>query len=117
MRITYSTSDLLLLDDDISGAFHHTKYDKHVVGMLVYCPHYSILRGRLLYLKNFVVDEPWRERKIGSQLFARLKQVARDQGYQGIVWTTASCNEAAIHFYNHINADYNGETMSYQILF
>ncbi|MEJ7559079.1 MAG: GNAT family N-acetyltransferase [Pedobacter sp.] len=74
--------------------------DETVVGFALYYTRYSTWKGCRLYLEDFIVTEEHRGKGIGTLLFERVIQEAKDKNYSGMVWQVLDWNEPAIQFYN-----------------
>lgn len=73
--------------------------DGQVVGMVLYYMTYSTWKGRMLYLEDFVVQEAFRQKGIGQQLFDAFLEDARREGCRLVKWQVLDWNEPAIRFY------------------
>ena len=79
-------------------------YDGQVVGMAFYYLTYSTWKGRMLYLEDFVVREPFRRHGIGQQLFDTFLARARGLGCRLAKWQVLDWNRGAIDFYQRNGA-------------
>jgi GNAT superfamily N-acetyltransferase len=79
-------------------------YDGQVVGMAFYYLTYSTWKGRMLYLEDFVVREPFRRHGIGQQLFDAFLARARGLGCRLAKWQVLDWNRGAIDFYQRNGA-------------
>jgi GNAT superfamily N-acetyltransferase len=70
-----------------------------VVGFALYYIRFSTWKGCRMYLEDFIVTEPMRDRGIGKLLFDQLIIEAKDMGFKGIVWQVLDWNEPALNFY------------------
>ncbi len=78
--------------------------DGEVVAMALYYPAYSTWKGRMLFLEDFVVREPFRRLGIGQQLFEAFLQQARAQECRLVKWQVLDWNEPALAFYRRYGA-------------
>ncbi|HEX7348971.1 MAG TPA: GNAT family N-acetyltransferase [Rhodanobacteraceae bacterium] len=87
-----------------------------IVGMLVYyfLP-YTAQNRPAIYMKELFVAEGWRNRGIGRQLMAALRDVARNHGCGQIKWTVAPWNEAGIRFYARLGAKENHDWLNFDL--
>ncbi len=74
-------------------------HDNQIVGMMLYYMTYSTWKGRMLYLEDFVVNEQFRRRGIGQQLFEAFLKTAREKGCRLVKWQVLDWNRPAIDFY------------------
>ena len=75
-----------------------------VVGMALYYMAYSTWRGKMLYLDDLVVSEPYRRYGIGQLLFDAVLDEGRRQGCRLLKWQVLDWNEPALRFYRKNNA-------------
>ncbi len=83
--------------------------DGVVVGFAIYYIRYSTWKGRRMYLEDILITEEMRGKGIGSRLFDRLIEEAREKQLNGIVWQVLEWNEPAINFYRKYNATFDPE--------
>lgn len=83
--------------------------DGRVEGFALYYIRYSTWKGQAMYLEDIIVTESMRSRKLGSMLFDRLIQEAREKGWDRIVWQVLDWNEPAIKFYKKYNPSFDPE--------
>lgn len=57
-----------------------------------------------LYLEDLFVDEEYRGKGLGREMFARLAAIAKERGCQRIDWLCMDWNEKAIRFYEGMGA-------------
>ncbi|MCB9301482.1 MAG: GNAT family N-acetyltransferase [Lewinellaceae bacterium] len=75
-----------------------------IIGMALYYMTYSTWKGRMLYLEDFVVQEPHRRRGIGRQLFEAFLNRAREKECRLAKWQVLDWNEPALDFYRKFDA-------------
>lgn len=83
--------------------------DNVVVGMALYYIRFSTWKGQTLYLEDILVTEPMRGQNVGTLLFERIVEEAREKGYKRIAWQVLDWNEPAINFYKKYDASFDGE--------
>lgn len=83
--------------------------DGIIQGFALYYIRYSTWKGQSMYLEDILVTEKMRGKKIGSLLFERLIEEAREKKLPRIVWQVLEWNEPAINFYKKYNAHMDGE--------
>ncbi|MEY4106828.1 MAG: hypothetical protein RL181_1170 [Bacteroidota bacterium] len=72
---------------------------EEVIGMILYYMNYSTWKGKMLYLEDFVVSEPWRGKGAGKLLFDAFIEEGRRQGCRLVKWQVLDWNEPALNFY------------------
>lgn len=80
-----------------------------LLGMALYYIRYSTWKGQRLYLEDLIVSELHRGQGLGKQLFDALLQIAKDQGYRGMVWQALDWNTPALEFYKKYGARLDNE--------
>ena len=73
--------------------------DGRVQGFALYYIRYSTWKGQAMYLEDIIVTEKFRGHGIGKQLFEKLIVVAKEKGFNRIIWQVLDWNEPAINFY------------------
>ncbi len=74
--------------------------DGVVQGFALYYIRYSTWKGQRMYLEDFLVNEKLRGHGIGTLLFDKLIEEAKEKKFSGIVWQVLDWNATAINFYN-----------------
>ena len=94
------------LEDFRNGLFEATvaEVDGQIAGMTLYYMAYSTWRGKMLYLDDFVVNEPYRRHGIGQMLFDAFVEEGRQRGCRLVKWQVLDWNEPALRFYRKNNA-------------
>jgi len=85
---------------------------KTIAGFALFYIRYSTWKGRRLYLEDLLVTEKYRGKGIGSMLFERVIQEAREMNFNGMNWQVLDWNTPAIHFYDKYNAGYESEWLN-----
>ena len=75
----------------------------------MYYIRFSTWKGQVLYLEDIIVTEEVRGQNIGTILFERILQEAREKGFKRVAWQVLDWNEPAINFYKKYNANFDGE--------
>ncbi|RMF28135.1 MAG: GNAT family N-acetyltransferase [Bacteroidetes bacterium] len=78
---------------------HVAEVEGRVVGMTVFYLGFSTWKGRMLYLEDFVVSEPYRRLGVGQRLFEAYLATARELGCKVAKWQVLDWNQPAIEFY------------------
>jgi GNAT superfamily N-acetyltransferase len=89
--------------------------DGEVKGFALYYIRYSTWKGQAMYLEDILVTEKMRGNKIGTLLFERLIEEAKEKKLNRIIWQVLEWNEPAINFYKKYNAKVDGEWLNCQI--
>ncbi|MDQ6762575.1 MAG: GNAT family N-acetyltransferase [Bacteroidota bacterium] len=74
--------------------------DGVVEGFGLYYIRYSTWKGQRMYLEDFIVNEKLRGHGVGTLIFDRLIEEAKEKKFSGIVWQVLDWNATAINFYN-----------------
>lgn len=82
---------------------------KEIIGMVLYYFGYSSWKGKILYLDDLIVREPYRNSKIGGLLFEALMEIAVISDIKQIRWHVLDWNAPAISFYKKYHADLSSE--------
>jgi GNAT superfamily N-acetyltransferase len=95
------TSPAEYLADFEAGLFESmvAELDGKVVGMTLYFMTYSSWRGKMLYLDDFVISEPYRRFGIGQKLYDAFIEEGRRRGCRLVKWQVLDWNTPAIKFY------------------
>lgn len=80
-----------------------------IIALALYYIRYSTWKGRRMFLEDIIVTESWRGKGIGSMLFERLQEEAKEKGFSGMAWQVLEWNEPAINFYKKYDAKFDPE--------
>lgn len=80
-----------------------------VEGFGLYYIRFSTWKGCRMYLEDFYVNEDLRGKGVGTMLFERILQEAKEKKFNGVSWQVLDWNEPAINFYKKYNARFEGE--------
>ncbi|KAL8615614.1 hypothetical protein ACOMHN_026604 [Nucella lapillus] len=75
-----------------------------LVGFALYVHMYDAFTGPPCFLADFYVKEEWRNKGIGSALWAAFSQRALSRGCKVVNWTVFDWNQRAIDFYKRKGA-------------
>jgi GNAT superfamily N-acetyltransferase len=91
--------------------------DDAICGFALYYIRYSTWKGQRMYLEDLYVEPEMRGRGIGSQLFDRLIQEAKDKHLNGMVWQALNWNTPALDFYRKYGAAFDNEWVNCSLNF
>lgn len=91
--------------------------DRKVVGFALHYESYSTWKGRCLYLEDFYIQPEFRRGGIGSRLFTRVVEIARERGVKRMDWQVLDWNEPAIEFYKKHDALLDPEWLNGRLFF
>lgn len=83
-----------------------------IQGFALYYIRYSTWKGQAMYLEDIIVTEKMRGNKIGTMLFDRLMEEAREKKFHRIIWQVLHWNEPAISFYKKYNVEFDKEWLN-----
>lgn len=89
--------------------------DGIVQGFALYYIRYSTWKGQRMYLEDILVTEKMRGKGLGTLLFNRLLEEAKEKKFAGMVWQVLDWNEPAINFYKKYHAELEGEWVNCSI--
>ncbi len=105
-----------LFEDQICDAIV-VEEDSKVVGFALFYTSYSTWKGRCLYLEDFYVREENRRNGIGSQLFQKVVEIAKERGVKRMDWQVLEWNEPGLNFYRKENAVLDPEWVNGRLFF
>lgn len=105
-----------LFEEKICDAIVAEK-DEQIVGFALYYTNYSTWKGKCLYLEDFYVLPELRGEGIGSLLFDRVVEIAKDRGVKRMDWQVLEWNEPAIKFYQKKDAVLDSEWINGRFFF
>lgn len=91
--------------------------DSKVVGFALFYTSYSTWKGRCLYLEDFYVREENRRGGIGTLLFQRVVEIAKERGVKRMDWQVLEWNEPGLKFYQKENAILDPEWVNGRLFF
>lgn len=80
-----------------------------IVGISLYYFRYSTWKGKRLYLEDIIVNEAYRGKGIGSQLFNETMRKSLELNCNGMTWSVLDWNTPAIEFYKKQGAILHNE--------
>ena len=79
--------------------------DKNPVGFALFYTTYSTFLGKpSLFLEDMFIEEPYRNKGYGRQIFSYLAKIAISRNYPRIDWLCLDWNQKSIDFYQSIGA-------------
>ena len=86
--------------------------DGKVVGMAFYFISYSTWKGRCIFLEDIIVKLEHRNKGIGTVLFNKVIEKAKEIGAKRLQWQVLEWNEPAIEFYKKYKANIDPEWLN-----
>lgn len=105
-----------LFEDQICDAIV-AEENNEIVGFALYYTSYSTWKGKCLYLEDFYVQEKKRKKGIGSLIFDKVVEIAKNKGVRRMDWQVLDWNQKAIDFYNNRNAILDSEWINGRYFF
>lgn len=93
-----------LFDEKVCSALVALEEDQ-IVGFALYYTSYSTWKGKCLYLEDFYVLPEFRKTGIGSQLFDKVVEIAKESKVKRMDWQVLDWNELALNFYRKKEAE------------
>jgi GNAT superfamily N-acetyltransferase len=90
--------------------------DKGIVGILVYyfLP-YTAKNTTAIYMKELIVKDGFRGHKIGEQLMAALKAIAKAHKCSNISWGVVPWNKDGMRFYERLGGEEEKNMLTYNL--
>ncbi len=85
--------------------------DGGIIGIALYYYSYSSWKGKKFFLEDLMVTEAERGRRVGKALFDRCLELAKEQGFNYMVWQVSEWNEPSINFYKKYGTEFSTEWM------
>ena len=86
--------------------------NEKIIGLSFYFIRYSTLKGKFLFLEDFVIKEEYKRQGIGSKLFEETINICKKKDLNGMIWQILDWNTSAIEFYKKYNADISKEWLN-----
>ncbi|WP_026463613.1 GNAT family N-acetyltransferase [Adhaeribacter aquaticus] len=108
------TNTIAMMEEDGFGEkpvfeFFVAEAGEKIIGLALYYMAYSTWKGKMLYLEDLVVSEPYRRYGVGKKLFDAFAGRALEVGAKRLKWQVLEWNDPAIAFYKKLNCDLDGE--------
>lgn len=88
-----------------------------VIAFALYYTSYSTWNGACVYLEDLYVLPEYRSQGVGSKLFDRVVQIAKDRGVKRLDWQVLDWNEPAINFYKAKGARLDDDWLNGRMFF
>lgn len=105
-----------LFDEKICDALV-VERDSEIIGFALYYTNYSTWKGKCLYLEDFFILPEHRQGGIGSELFDKVVEIAKERGVKRMDWQVLDWNEPALNFYKKKNALLDPEWINGRLFF
>jgi GNAT superfamily N-acetyltransferase len=88
-----------------------------IIGFALYFTNYSTWKGKCLYLEDFFILPDYRRSGIGSELFDRVVEIAKERKVRRMDWQVLEWNTPAILFYQKKKATLDPEWINGRLFF
>lgn len=107
-----NTEKKMLEDEQHFTCFLAKGEDGEDIGMALVFFAYSTWVGKMLYLEDLYVREPYRGKGIGRALLNEIFSIARATDCKRVRWQTLRWNTPAVEFYKSLGAQIDEEAMN-----
>ena len=90
-------------DQPLFNCFVAEAEDK-IVGMALFYNRYSTWKGKTIHLEDLIVNEDYRGKGIGMQLYKKVMQFALEEKIKRVEWVVLDWNTPAVNFYKNTGA-------------
>jgi GNAT superfamily N-acetyltransferase len=115
-----NTSEALavhLFEEKICDALVVQTSQGQIIGFALYYTNYSTWKGKCLYLEDFFILPEYRRTGIGSELFDRVVEIAKNRKVKRMDWQVLEWNEPALSFYKKKQATLDPEWINGRMFF
>lgn len=91
--------------------------ESKIIGFALYYTSYSTWKGKCLYLEDFYLKPEFRGSGLGSKLFDRVVDIAKERKVKRMDWQVLNWNTPAIDFYKRKNATLDEEWINGRFFF
>lgn len=88
-----------------------------IVGIALYYIKYSTWKGPCIFLEDLIVTQDQRGKGIGTALFEKMIQIAKEMKVPRLEWQVLEWNKPAINFYKKYNANLDGEWLNGKLVY
>ena len=119
LEVVNTSEDLAihLFDEKICDALVVETSSQLIVGFALFYTNYSTWKGKCLYLEDFYVQPEFRMKGLGSQLFNRVVEIAKERKVKRMDWQVLEWNQPAIEFYKKKKATLDPEWINGRLFF
>ncbi len=89
--------------------FFVAELDNIIVGIALFYYRFSTWKGRTLHLEDLIVDQNYRQKGIGEQLFNAVLKVAKEKNVGRMEWEALEWNTPALNFYKKYGTNIDEE--------
>ena len=93
------------------------KKEGTTIGMALYYTTFSTWKGRMIYLEDFIVKEPFRKLGVGALLFDRFIAISKEKDAKLVKWQVLDWNSPAVNFYERKGATIEKNWWNGKIIF
>ena len=90
-------------DQPLFNCFVAQAEDK-IVGMALFYNRYSTWKGKTIHLEDLIVNEDYRGKGIGMQLYKKVMQFALEEKIKRVEWVVLDWNTPDVNFYKNTGA-------------
>ena len=90
-------------DQPLFNCFVAQAEDK-IVGMALFYNRYATWKGKTIHLEDLIVNEDYRGKGIGMQLYKKVMQFALEEKIKRVEWVVLDWNTPAVNFYKNTGA-------------
>lgn len=83
------------------------EHEGNIVAAAIYYIRYSTWKGQRMYLEDIIVNEAYRGKGIGTMLFEKLIEEAKEKKFTGMMWQALDWNTPALDFYKKFGASFD----------
>lgn len=119
LEVVNTSEDLAihLFDERICDALVVETSSQLIVGFALFYTNYSTWKGKCLYLEDFYIQPEFRLKGMGSELFDRVVEVAKERKVKRMDWQVLEWNEPALEFYKKKKATLDPEWINGRLFF
>lgn len=97
--------------------FFVAELEGEILGMALYYYKYSTWKGKCIFLEDIIVTERHRKKNIGSRLFERVLQLAKEEQVKRLEWQVLNWNTPAIAFYKKYKSNFDEEWLNCKLTY
>lgn len=81
------------------------EYNEEIIGYAIYYPIFGSFAAQAgVHLEDMFLNEKYRHCGLGRQLFSKIEEFVKQEGYSNIEWSCLDWNTPSIRFYHKIGA-------------